>query len=96
MNKLLTLLVGFLLCSNSSFSQYYYIPAASPGNPGGLNTDSEYPSGSGLDPSWTIILGPSQSSPTWSSIETIPFSFNFNGSQPVMYSTEISGHRYMS
>jgi hypothetical protein len=26
MNKLLTLLVGFLLCSYSSFSQYYYIP----------------------------------------------------------------------
>lgn len=91
MNKLLTFLVGFLLCSNSFFSQYYYIPAASPGNPGGLNTDSEYPSGSGLDPSWTIILGPSQSSPTWSSIETIPFSFSFNGSAVTQYKVSSTG-----
>ena len=73
------------------FSQYYYIPASTAGNPGGLNGDSEYPSGSGLDPSWTVILGPNQSSPTWSSIETIPFSFNFNGSSVTQYKVSSTG-----
>jgi len=91
MNKLITLFIGILFCSYHSFSQYYYIPASSAGNPGGLNGDSEYPSGSGLDPSWTVILGPSQSSPTWSSIETIPFSFNFNGSSVTQYKVSSTG-----
>ena len=76
MNKFITLLVGILFISSYSFSQYYYIPASTPGNPGGFNGDSEYPSGSGLDPTWTVILGPSQSTPVWSSTETIPFNFD--------------------
>ena len=91
MNKLITLLIGILFCSSALFSQYYYIPASSPGNPGGLNADSEYPSGSGLDPSWTVILGPSQSSPAWSSTETIPFTFNFNGSSVTQYKVSSTG-----
>ena len=91
MNKLITLLIGILFCSSALFSQYYYIPASSPGNPGGLNADSEYPSGSGLDPSWTVILGPSQSSPAWSSTETIPFTFNFNGSAVTQYKVSSTG-----
>ena len=91
MNKLITLLIGILFCSSGLFSQYYYIPASSPGNPGGLNADSEYPSGSGLDPSWTVILGPSQSSPAWSSTETIPFTFNFNGIAVTQYKVSSTG-----
>ena len=91
MNKLITLLIGILFCSSTLFSQYYYIPASSPGNPGGLNADSEYPSGSGLDPSWTVILGPSQSSPAWSSTETIPFTFNFNGIAVTQYKVSSTG-----
>ena len=91
MNKLITLLIGILFCSSALFSQYYYIPASSPGNPGGLNADSEYPSGSGLDPSWTVILGPSQSSPAWSSTETIPFTFNFNGIAVTQYKVSSTG-----
>ena len=91
MNKLITLLIGILFCSSALFSQYYYTPASSPGNPGGLNADSEYPSGSGLDPSWTVILGPSQSSPAWSSTETIPFTFNFNGIAVTQYKVSSTG-----
>ena len=91
MNKLITLIIGILFCSSALFSQYYYIPASSPGNPGGLNADSEYPSGSGLDPSWTVILGPSQSSPAWSSTETIPFTFNFNGIAVTQYKVSSTG-----
>ena len=91
MNKFLTFLVGILFISSYSFSQYYYLPAANPGNPGGLNGDSEYPSGSGLDPSWTVILGPSQSTPVWSSTETIPFNFDFNGSPVTQYKVSSTG-----
>ena len=91
MNKFLTFLVGILFISSYSFSQYYYLPAATPGNPGGLNGDSEYPSGSGLDPSWTVILGPSQSTPVWSSTETIPFNFDFNGSPVTQYKVSSTG-----
>jgi len=91
MNKLITLFIGILFCTSYSFSQYYYIPASAAGNPGGINGDSEYPSGSGLDQSWTVILGPSQNSPTWSTIETIPFSFNFNGSSVIQYKVSSTG-----
>ena len=91
MNKFITLLVGILFITSYSFSQYYYLPASSPGNPGGLNGDSEYPNGSGLDPSWTVILGPSQSTPVWSSTETIPFNFDFNGSPVTQYKVSSTG-----
>ena len=62
------------------FSQYYYLPSTTQGNPGGLNTDNEYPSGSGLDASWEVLLGGSNSTPVWSPIDTIPFTFDFNES----------------
>ena len=91
MNKVFTLVMGILFFSSYSYSQYYYIPAANPGNPGGLNTDSEYPSGSGLDPSWTVILGPSQNTPVWSSTQTIPFNFDFNGSPVTQYKVSSTG-----
>ena len=91
MNNFITLLVGILFISSYSLSQYYYIPASTPGNPGGLNGDSEYPSGSGLDPTWTVILGPSQSTPVWSSTETIPFNFDFNGSPVTQYKVSSTG-----
>jgi hypothetical protein len=60
-------------------AQYYYVPSLTPGNPGGLNTDGEFPVGGGLDASWTSILGPSVATPTWSAAQTISFPFSFNG-----------------
>ena len=60
-------------------------------NPGGLNNDSEFPSGSGLDPSWTVILGPNQSNPAWSVNQTIPFSFEFNGNPVTHYKVSSTG-----
>ena len=90
MNKFLTFLVGILFISSYIFT-ILLLPLAIPGNPGGLNGDSEYPSGSGLDPSWTVILGPSQSTPIWSSTETIPFNFDFNGSPVTQYKVSSTG-----
>lgn len=59
--------------------QYYYnTPAITPfGNPGGINNDIEKPYGDGLPSGWTDIQ-PSIH-PGWSTAQTIPFSFTFNG-----------------
>ena len=74
------------------FSQYYYLPFVNAGvNPGGLNTDNEYPNGGGLDASWSMILGGSQTSPAWSPSQTIPFTFNFNGAAVTSYKVSSSG-----
>ena len=89
--KKISLLFFGVLISVMSFSQYYYIPELSPGqNPGGLNTENEYPLGSGLSTSWTTILD-GVTTPTWSSNQTIPFSFNFNGSAVTQYKVSSSG-----
>ena len=91
MKKIITLTICLLGIVQFNFSQYYYIPASTPGNPGGLNTDNEYPSGSGLPAGWSVILGPSNSSPTWSTVENIGFPFNFNGNSVTQYKVSSTG-----
>jgi hypothetical protein len=91
MKKIYTFLFILTIISLNVTSQYYYLPSINPGNPGGLNTLDEYPLGSGLSNTWTSILGPSNSSPTWSSVETIPFNFNFNGGPVTQYKVSSSG-----
>ena len=60
------------------FAQYYYLPYLNyPGNPGGVNSDNEYPVAS-LN-GWTSIHAGSASTPAWTSVQSIPFSFSFNG-----------------
>ena len=89
MKKLATLLL--LSLSLSAGAQYYYNTYSSPGiNPGGLNTDLEYPVAGGLDPSW-ITIHSSSSTPAWSTAQTIPFSFDFNGSPVTQYKVSNSG-----
>ena len=90
MRKLLLIVFSISLI-NTSFSQYTYSLSQNTGNPGGLNNDNEYPVGAGLDASWTVILGPSQTTPSWSSTETIPFSFNFNGNTVSQYKVSSTG-----
>ena len=61
-------------------AQYYYFPHINAGqNPGGLNTDDEYPVGGGQPAGWTSIHPGSATTPQWSTTVTIPFSFSFNG-----------------
>ena len=85
------LLFLFLCFGRQTFTQYYYLPSTTLGNPGGLNTDNEYPSGSGLDASWEVLLGGGNSTPTWSPIDTIPFTFNFNGSTVSTFKVSTTG-----
>ncbi len=90
MKKLITLFV-FIALNSFCFTQYFYLPSSSLGNPNGLNNDNEYPLGSGLDASWEVLLAPGNTNPTWSSIDTIPFVFNFNGNPVIDFKVSSSG-----
>lgn len=84
-------LLGMLALSMTAPAQYYYNTFSAPGaNPGGLNNDDEYPVGGGLDPSWVTIQGPSATA-VWSSAQTIPFAFDFNGSPVTQYRVSNTG-----
>lgn len=84
------LLLGAVLCSSLLSAQYYYVPSVGFGNPGTLNTDAEYPVGGGLATSWTNIQS-SSTTAVWSPNQTIPFTFNFNGSPFTQYKVSTSG-----
>ncbi len=90
MKKIYSFLFILTLLNVSINGQYYYVPGLSNGNPGGLNSDDEY-SNTWSGDGWTSILGPSVSSPTWSANQTIPFSFNFNGSAVTEYKVSSTG-----
>ena len=72
-------------------AQYYYLPSTANGNPGGLNADSEYPVGGGLATSWTAISTAPAATPAWSTTQTLPFSFSFNGTAVTQYKVSTSG-----
>ena len=93
MRKLYLLVVAFAFCIAQVNAQYYYIPSTTtPGNPGGINTiGGEYPAGSGLDASWTSILSGNNATPAWTQTQTIPFSFDFNGTAVTDYKVSSSG-----
>lgn len=81
------------LISVQANAQYYYLPSINAAtNPGGLNSDDEYPFGGGLPAGWTIVVGPS-ATPSWSSAQTLPvnFNFSFNGSPVTQYKVSTSG-----
>lgn len=75
-----------MLVPQQASAQYYYIPFPGAGqNPGGLNTDSEYPVGGGLAADWTTLVTGSAATattPVWSPVQTMPWAFQLNG-QPV-------------
>ena len=90
MKKTILLMIGVLIFGLSYAQTYYYVPHVNAGqNPGGLNNDAEDPTG-GLSAAWTEILD-SSATPVWSSNQTIPFSFNFNGSAVTEYKVSNSG-----
>ena len=72
-----TLLAFALMMSIAGSAQYYHLDWDLGQNPKGINNDNEYPVGGGLPGGWTtIITGPATA---WSGDITIPFTFNFNG-----------------
>ena len=92
MKKCFLFILSFYFFTINFNAQYYYTPNFTQSNPGGLNNDNEYPSSSNsFSSGWTTILPGSNASPTWSSIETIPFNFNFNGNLVTQYKVSSSG-----
>jgi len=90
MKKILLMAVLLVFTWNVQ-AQYYYISHMNAGhNPGSLNTDAEYPVGQGLPTGWTNLLGTS-ASPSWTTDQTIPFSFSFNGASVSKYKVSTTG-----
>ncbi|MEO5569385.1 MAG: Omp28-related outer membrane protein [Bacteroidia bacterium] len=81
MKKLILVAALFIITCSGSYAQYYYIPHTNnpAQNPGGINTDAEYPSGSGLPAGWVLISAATNPVPVWGAVQTIPFPFIFNG-----------------
>ena len=88
--KITTLVAAFFTVLMAGAQIYYITPAVS-GNPGNLNNDPESPVGSGLPSSWTTILSGNKSNPTWSSVETIPFTFEYNSAPVTQFKVSSSG-----
>ena len=84
---LITTLLLAIICN----AQYYTSPVAS-GNPNNINQeDFEYPLGGGLPSGWTSILSGGKTNPTWSSAQTIPFTFQFNDTTVTSFKASSSG-----
>lgn len=76
MKKYYTLLLAMIL-GTAVFAQstYFMLPGINAGfNPGNLNDDPEQPA----EPGWTDIMA-STSTDQWSSVQSIPFNFEFDG-----------------
>jgi len=94
MKKIFTLFAFVLGTSLGIHAQtgYYMIPHTyAPGNPGGLNQDQEFPVGGGIAPGWISILAGNNVAATYSTIQTIPFAFNFDGNLVTQYKASSSG-----
>ena len=91
MKKVLLSIAALALSATTAFGQYYHLAAGS-GNPGNANSeDSEYPYGSGLPAGWSSIVGAGQTLGTYSSAQTIPFTFLFNGDTVNTYRVSNTG-----
>ncbi|MEJ6759018.1 MAG: hypothetical protein QNK76_00740, partial [Flavobacteriales bacterium] len=91
MKKLLLSLGIIALSTGSAFGQYYHTAAAG-GNPNNINTeDTEYPVGSGIASGWTSIVAAAQTAGTYSTAQTMPFTFLFNGNTATTYRVSNTG-----
>jgi outer membrane protein Omp28/type IX secretion system substrate protein len=92
MKKLFTLALCVLFLI-PLFSQYYLVSSVNAGkNPGNLNNDAEQPSAwlTGNLTGYTEIM-PSTATPTWTTAQTIPFSFAYNGIAVTQYYASNTG-----
>jgi len=72
-------------------AQYYILPVGT-GNPNNINQeDKEYPPNGGLPSGWNTLLTGNNINPKWSVVDTIPFSFLFNGTAVSSYKVSSSG-----
>lgn len=96
-NKLRNLFIALaLLAFPAVHAQYYLSSSVAPGNPGGLNTDSDvYFKTVAPPPGSTILVNyPYAKNYTlqYTPTQTIPFTFNFNGGPVTQYKISTSGY----
>ena len=73
-------------------AQYYYFFEDNSTNPGSVNTETtEFPVGGGIGAGWSTIIGTSNSTPTLSASQSIPFAFSFNGGTVTSYKAISNG-----
>ncbi len=93
--KKILLLLGLGLAAPAAQAQYYLVASPQAGqNPGGLNTDDEFPVGGGLPAGWaTLLTGTAATfaAPVWTSDVPLPFPFRFNGQLETQYKVATSG-----
>lgn len=81
----------FLAVSAANAQSYYLLSSVNAGtNPGNLNNDPEQPSGALTPLGWVEIMT-STATDQWSAAQTIPFTFNFNGSAETDYIVSNTG-----
>ncbi len=95
MKKLTTLFIAIAFAVFGANAQYIVSSNVNAGqNPGNLNNDAEYPVGGGLPAGWaTLFTGTTNTSnaPSWTANQSIPFSFQFNGSAVTGYKVSTNG-----
>lgn len=96
MKKFTTLLATALcLFSMSANAQYYFNEKINANtNPGGLNTDPEQPFGATgvtAGDGYNVVITNGSLAIDWSSVQTIPFSFDFNGTAQTQYKVSSTG-----
>ncbi len=80
MKNFYALLLSVAVSTGLMAQSYYVLPALNAGmNPGDINKDVEYPQGGGAAPGWSVLMA-GTTTDQWSSAQTIPFAFNFDGS----------------
>jgi hypothetical protein len=80
MKKIFTSILFAFALTSFSFGQYYVLPFINAGeNPGGLNTEEDQTAAYMLGnyTGYTQIINPGASQ--WSAMQTVPFTFDFNG-----------------
>lgn len=81
-------IISILLFVNTASAQYY-LTAVFGNSPKNLNKERVNIK-LDTDPSWTTIF-PTTTTPQWSSIKTLPFTFQFNGSPVTSYKVSSTG-----
>lgn len=92
MKRTLLSLSVFLLLFTLTANAQYYVIAGSKSNPKHLNTDVEWWYGGGLPNTWALVDScEADSAPLWTATQTIPFTFNFNGTDFTQVKISTSG-----
>lgn len=91
MKRLSTLFSAVFATVIAANAQYYVGPTGT-GNPNNINQeDLEYPYLGGLPASWSVVHTGNAITPQWSGVQTLPFSFLFDGNPVSNFKVSTSG-----